>query len=359
MTNPINETTSQPIPASTQSPKTIKGELDSTKATCNDCKTTLSQGFLTLPISYFSMVLGLLAFGLALRYAEHAQIIPAYHHISEGVLTLGMLLWLCLLLAYVGKWLFYITNAKAEIQNIVLCCFVSLIPITTMLVGMTLLPHTPVLAESLIWLGTVGQLLFSAYRGGGLWQGKHNFLATTPILYLPTVASNFVSSAGLALAGHQDIAWLFFGAGVLSWLSLEPAIVQRLRHGDPVAPAMRGVLGIQLAPAFVAGNTYLILQQGNIDNILYMLVGYGLLQGMFLLRLLPWIFADGIKINVWGFSFGLASMVSIGAHFIVASGHDALVGLGWVMFMFASVIISAMLLLTFFWFGRWLFNRGL
>lgn len=358
MTNPKNETTSKPIPASTQAPKTVKGESDSTKAISNNCNTTLSQGFLTLPISYFSLVLGLIAFGLALRYAEHAQIIPAYHHISMGVLTLGVLLWLCLLVAYVGKWSFYITNAKAEIQNIVLCCFVSLIPITTILVGITSLPYTPLLAEGLIWLGTVGQLLFSAYRGGGLWQGKHNFLATTPILYLPTVASNFVSSAGLALAGHQDIAWLFFGAGVLSWLSLEPAIVQRLRHGDPVAPAMRGVLGIQLAPAFVAGNTYLILQQGNIDHILYMLVGYGLLQGMFLLRLLPWVFADGIKINVWGFSFGLASMASIGAHFIVESGHDALVNLGWVMFVIASVIISAMLLLTLFWFGRWFYNRG-
>lgn len=77
--------------------------------------------------------------------------------------------------------------------------------------------------------------------------------------------------------GYTSLPWLFFGAGMFSWLSIEPAILQRLRNLQPIAPERRAILGIQLAPAFVAGNTYLQLQNGQIDAILLMFVGYGLL----------------------------------------------------------------------------------
>ena len=77
---------------------------------------------------------------------------------------------------------------------------------------------------------------------------------------------------------------LFFGAGMFSWLSLEPAILQRLRNLEPVAPAVRPAIGIQLAPAFVGCSTYLTLNGGEVDLLVKLFVGYGVLQLLFLIR---------------------------------------------------------------------------
>ena len=91
--------------------------------------------------------------------------------------------------------------------------------------------------------------------------------------------------------------------------SLEPAILQRLRNLEPLTPAVRPVIGIQLAPAFVGCSTYLALNGGEIDLLVKLLIGYGVLQLLFLIRLLPWIFQNGFTVSFWAFSFGLASKV--------------------------------------------------
>lgn len=308
----------------------------------------------TLPASYFSITLGLLGLGLALRYAGHVDILPVA--IGEGILAFASVLWLIFLLAYCLKWTLQTAVAKEELQHLLQCCFISLIPITTMMVGMAVWPYTSSLSTWLVLIGTVTQLLFSAYRTAGLWRGTHTFESTTPLVYLPSVAANFVSGTGCAVLGFESLGWLFFGAGMLSWLSFEPTILQRMRNATVLKPELRGVLGIQLAPPFVAANTYLLLHSGHVDTFTYMLVGYGVLQAVFLIRLLPWIFEQGVKLNVWGFSFGLASMVSIGAHFIGEPLGQDIYWLGWGLFAFGLLSITAIALCTLLWFLNWLWK---
>jgi tellurite resistance protein tehA len=74
----------------------------------------------------------------------------------------------------------------------------------------------------LILLGTAGQLAFAMYRAGGLWRGVHNLDATTPIVYLPTVATNFVSATAMATLGLSDYAWLFWARDCFHGLAWKP-----------------------------------------------------------------------------------------------------------------------------------------
>lgn len=303
-----------------------------------------------LPVSFFSVVLGLASLGLAHRFAAINNDVPPFS--AKLLLAAALLAYVVLLAAYIAKWWVNRRAALDELQHLLLCCFVSLIFITTMLLGLIVLPKSYSGAQALIMLGTVAQLIFSAYRTAGLWRGLHSFKATTPLVYLPSVAANFVSASALAALGYADVAWLFFGAGLLSWLSFEPAILANLRNSEPMAAPMRAVVGIQLAPAFVAANTYLSLNHGRIDHILLLLVGYGLLQFFYLLRLTPWIFAEGLKPNMWGFSFGLGSMAAVGAHLIGAQGAIGILGM--LMLAIGSVLIYLMALITLFWLLRWL-----
>lgn len=195
-----------------------------------------------VPLSYFSMPLGLFALGLSWRYGAHIGLLP--HWAAETLLAAAFVLWLLLVIAYIIKIRFFRPEFLQDLQDLVQCCFISAIPITTMLAGLAALPYQTLLAKGLILLGTAGQLAFAMYRAGGLWRGVHTLDATTPIVYLPTVATNFVSATAMAVLGWSDYAWLFLGAGLFSWLSLEAAILSRLRTGTPINAPVRGIDGI-------------------------------------------------------------------------------------------------------------------
>ena len=299
-----------------------------------------------IPVSYFSIVLGLSALGLAWRYGAHAVALPTI--VGETLLGLATVIWLIFIVAYGVKWLRFRHQAKAELQNLIQCCFISLIPITTILMGLAALPYGFPLSVGLIALGIIGQLGFAAFRVAGLWRGIHKEEAATPVMYLPTVATNFVSGTALGYLGYSELGMLFFGAGVFSWLSLEPAILHRLRNLEPVAPAVRPAIGIQLAPAFVGCSTYLVLNGGEVDLLVKLLIGYGVLQLLFLIRLLPWIFQNGFTVSFWAFSFGLASMANVGLHLYQGTSNMILGILGLSLFWFASIIIGLLILGTLY-----------
>jgi tellurite resistance protein TehA-like permease len=118
---------------------------------------------------------------------------------------------------------------------------------------------------------------------------------TTAVLYLPTVAGSFVTAIIAAALGHADWDQVFFGSGLFSWLAIESVLVSRMLTGPELAAALRPTLGIQLAPAPVGAVAYLSVTHGPPDVFAHALLGYGLLQSLILLRLLPWIGAGGSR----------------------------------------------------------------
>lgn len=312
-----------------------------------------SQKPFPVPVSYFSIVLGLAGLGLALRYAVRVfpGLVPAAA--GEGLLLLAASVWILFLAAYVVKWMCFRKEAAAEFHHLILCCFISLVPVTTMLMGMAALPYERLAGTGLIGAGILGQLAFSAYRAAGVWRGTHEESATTPVMYLPAVAGSFVSASALGALGSTDWGMIFFGMGLFSWISLEPAILRRLRNLGPVPAPLRPVLGIQLAPPFVGASAYLANTGGEWDILAKLLVGYGLLQLLYLLRLLPWISENGFSVSFWAFSFGLASMAGVSLKLYESTGG---VGIGTIaipLFLFASVCIGLLILGTI-----WLIARG-
>lgn len=297
-----------------------------------------------IPVNYLGMVLGLAGIGLAWRYA--AGILPVSHLIGESVLTIAFLIWISLIIVYGYKWFSYPQLARAELIHPIMGCFVSLIMITSLLIAIAIQPYSTFVSDILLVLGIIGQLIFAMLRIGKLWQGNHPTEATTPVLYLPLVAANFVSANALGMIGQNELGMLFLGAGVFSWLCLEPAVQQRLRNLDPVPPTIRPVFGIQFAPAFVCCSAYLSLNGGKIDSFVYLLIGYGLLQFLLLAKLLPWVMQNGLSMGLWAFSFGSASMAGVGLHFYHELSVKPIAMLGMTMFIVGSVVILTLILMT-------------
>jgi len=308
-------------------------------------KTQATERVLNLPAGYYGMVLGTIGMGFAWRYAS--TLWPVTRWPGEILVTLAMVIWLLLTVAFLTRAVRFPRSLLAEMRHPVMSSFVSLFPATTMLVAIGFVPWYRPLALFLFVVGVVVQLSYAAWQSAGLWRGKHPEEATTPGLYLPTVANNFISAMACGALGFHDAGLVFLGAGVFSWLSLEPVILQRLRSAGELPAAMRTSLGIQLAPALVACSAWFSVNGGEADTFAKMLFGYGLLQLLFTLRLMPWYLSQPFNASFWSFSFGVSALATTGLHLGQSSPSGFFHAIAIPLFIFTNAIIALLLVRTF------------
>lgn len=297
-----------------------------------------------VPASFFGMVLGVFGLGSAWRYGASIGLVP--HGVGEAGVLAGCAVWVVLAGIYAYRCLTAWDGVVAEWRDPMTFPFVSLLPAGAVLVSVGVHPYVPAVAAVLLWLGAGSQLVFAAVRCAPLWTGTQPLDATTPGFYLPLVAANFISAIGMGSAGHEQIGYLFLGAGVISWLTLEPLVTHRLRTGPEVAPRARGVIGVQLAPAFVACYAYLAVNGGRFDAVALALFGYGLLQLLLLLRLWRWLLAGGFTPGLWAFSFGFAAMANTGLRLVHSDPEPVVRAVAVAVVALATALLLALVLGT-------------
>lgn len=162
-------------------------------------------------------------------------------------------------------------------------------------------------------------------------------------MYMPTVGANFASAIALGAFGYSHWGYVFFGAGFLSWMSLEATYLYHLRSSEPLHPEKRPLLGIQLAPAFVGSSAYLSCNGGQIDMVVLGLIGYGLLNLFFMVRLMTWVLRLGLSMSLWAFSFAMASMVNVGFRLSCAALDDSFTLLGHLFVMLGTTVIALLI----------------
>ncbi|KAE8757613.1 dicarboxylate transporter/tellurite-resistance protein TehA [Paraburkholderia madseniana] len=298
----------------------------------------------TIPVSFFGIAVGALAFANLWRVAIRVWHLPT---IAGDVFSVAALVvWLVVLLAYGHKWLTHAAEARAEMQHPVQSSFAALGPVSSLLAAQLLQPYAHSVALALFGVAVVAQLVLGVYLHGRLWQGGRKPELITPAIYLPTVASSFVAGTAAAAFGFHQLGGLFFGAGVLSWLAIESMILHRAAVHEALPEALRPILGIQLAPPVVGGVTYLSLSSGTPDLVALMLLGYGLYQALLLLRLLPWIRQQAFVPGYWAFSFGVAALPTMAIRMVERGATGPLEWLAPVLFIAANVVIGIFVVKT-------------
>jgi tellurite resistance protein len=292
-----------------------------------------------IPASFFGIILGLVGLGNCWRVAAKLWHLPAW--IGEAIMLLAIAIWLLLLVLYVSKWLWVREEALAEFKHPILCCFIGLVPVSTVLVALAIAPYSHAIAVVLFVIGAIGQLSFGVYRSGQLWMGGRNPETTTPVLYLPTVAGGFVSAIVASALGYREWGGLFFGMGMFSWLALESIIMQRLFLLAALPKPLRPTLGIQLAPPVVGCVAYLSITSGQPDTFAQILFGYGLLQALILLRLMPWLFQQPFAASYWAFTFGIAALALSALRLVERGMTGAIAGLAVMLFIGANIAIGS------------------
>ncbi|MBD3848876.1 dicarboxylate transporter/tellurite-resistance protein TehA [Bosea sp. SSUT16] len=306
-----------------------------------------------VPVSFFSMVLGLAGLGNTWRVAHRVWGLPA--DIGEAINAVAAFVWAVLLLLYLSKWLFAREHAVKELLDPIDCSFVGLIGVATMLIAGVAAPYWRACALALFAAGAIFSLAYAVWQTGSLWQDDRHHGATTAVMYLPTVAGSFVTGTIAATLGFPEWGQLAFGAGVFSWLAIESVLAHRLYTVDRLPVAQRPSLGIQFAPPVVGGVTYMSITSGPPDIFVAGLVGYGILQGLVILRLMPWIRQQPFGPPYWAFTFGAASLATTLLRMVERGGNGPANLLAPITFIVANIVVGTIFLATV----RLLLNRSL
>ena len=150
----------------------------------------------SMPVSFFSMAVGTLAWGHSWQAAAQVWSLPAV--LVNLASALGVALWCVLLLVYARKWWRQPAAARLELDHPVQSAMAALLPVSTLLSAITLKSVWPPLAWGLLGLGLSVQLALGLWSVGRFWQGGRAPESLNASVYLPSVAQNFVAATAAA-----------------------------------------------------------------------------------------------------------------------------------------------------------------
>jgi tellurite resistance protein len=298
-----------------------------------------------LPISFFSMAVGTLAWGQSWQAASLVWPLPVW--LVTLASSSGLILWLVLLAVYAHKSWTQPQMVRDEFNHPMQSSMTALLPVSTLLAALCLKSLAPGLAWLLLGLGLFAQLMLGLWAVGRFWQGGRAPESVNASIYLPAVAQNFVAATASASFGWTALGGLFFGAGLFSWLALESLVLSRAALQPAVDVGQRPLQGIQVAPAAVGGLSYLSLTSGPPDLVVHMFLGYGIYQVLLAVRLLPWTTQATFAPSYWAFSFGIMAIASMALQMLARAPNERLWQLlAAVLWCAANLVFAALLLRT-------------
>jgi tellurite resistance protein len=261
-----------------------------------------------VPVSFFSMVLGLAALGAAWRAAARAYGTSAW--LADALLIAAAALWVLLVVAQAVKALTSADRLRAELGDPVEGSLGALAPASLLVIAAGVSGHYPELAGVLFWIGAVLATALAAWMVGGWLVAPPSVEKVTPAMYLPSVVGMLLAAAAAGAVGKADAGWVFFGAGLLSWLGLGAVMLSRHLSAGELAPDLRPHLGLELAPPALALLAYQALQGTGADATSRGLLGYALLVALVLLRLAGRLRDVPFAPAYWSFAFPLAALAA-------------------------------------------------
>jgi tellurite resistance protein len=96
----------------------------------------------------------------------------------------------------------------------------------------------------------------------------------------------------------------------------------------------------------VGAVAYLAINGGVPDMFAHIMVGYGLMMALLLLRLLPWIMEQPFSVSYWGFTFGATALAIAPIRMVGHGDTGAIALLAPYLFAAANIVVGLIVLGT-------------
>ena len=202
-----------------------------------------------VPVTLFTIVMGLCGFTLALRAGENS--LGLTHAASWAAHSLTMAVFAAVALGYLAKAIRHPAAVAAEWRHPVKLAFFPAISIALVLMSIVMLAPAPAIAH-VMWLIAVPMQLVLTLAVVSGWISARAFQHghLSPAWFIPAVGNVIVAIAGVPL-GYPEISWFFTSVGLIFWLVLLSLVMNRLIFHDPLPERLQPSLVILIAPPSV------------------------------------------------------------------------------------------------------------
>ena len=296
-----------------------------------------------LPVSFFSMVMGLSGLSIALQQADALRAGLGGAGAIVGLLSAALFLLLCGL--YAAKLARHPAAVREELSHPVKMSFGAAFTVSLVLLSISFQGAAPGLSWWLWVVGSVLHLAFTLYvLNTWIHQPGFEIHHISPAWFIPVVGNILVPVAGVA-HGAQEISWFYFSIGLLFWIVLFTIIVYRMIFHNPLPEKLLPTLFILIAPPAVGFIAYVRLT-GGIDafaNVLY----YGaLVLTLLLFMQLPRFLRLPFFLSWWAYSFPLAAMTIATLIMYRHTGFAFFAGLAGLLLVLLCLIILGLVVRT-------------
>lgn len=295
------------------------------------------------PISFFSVVMGLAGFAIAVQRAESILGLPAGAGNALAWVAAGVFVLLAAI--YVAKLLRHGDEVAQELAHPIKLSFFPAISIGLILLAVALHPASARLSFALLALGATLQLALTLFVLAR-WIGQTTFEIqhSNPSWFIPVVGNILVPIAAVD-HGLVEIAWFFFSVGLVFWLVLQTIVFNRMIFHQPLPAKLVPTLFILMAPPAVGFVAYVKLA-GALDGFARILLYTALFTGLLLLALYRKFVGLKFFLSWWAYSFPLAALTIAAMLMYRLTALDFFAALAWALLAVLSAVIALLLART-------------
>lgn len=258
------------------------------------------------PISFLSVVLGLIGFTLILqKIGMTFKVFPSLYFYLLGF---TVLLFIMILGFYLAKIVKYPKDVKEEFMHPIKVNFFPILAKIFLISSVIYLQIDMSYSKSLWIIGASLQFIFSiVILSIWLKHPKVKYHHLNPSWFIPIVGNVIVPIAGMA-HGFVELSWFFFGIGLVMWLTLFVIVFNRLIFHEPIADKLVPTFFILFAPPAIAFIAY-VKMVGSIDSFAKVLYYISLFLLFLIFAQFKSFFRIKFFLSWWAYSFPLDAMI--------------------------------------------------
>lgn len=258
-----------------------------------------------LPISFFSIILGLAGFSIGFQKIEEIFLLNS--NFSLVFLIITSLIFILISVLYLLKSILYFSEIKKEFNHPIKLNFFPTISISFLLLSIAYLHFNENISKILWIIGAVLHLIFTI-KILSIWihHTKFEIKHMNPAWFIPTVGNIIVPIAGV-VHFSKEISWFYFSIGFFLWLGLFIIFLNRIIFHTPLHEKMLPTLFILIAPPAI-GFISLVRLIGEINEFSKVLYYFGLFLTILLLFQIKVFSNIKFYLSWWAYSFPIAAI---------------------------------------------------
>jgi len=301
------------------------------------------------PISFFSVVMGLAGFAIAVQRAEEVLGLPAGAGQPLAWLAAGV--FVLLAGAYGTKLSMHRDEVVKELNHPIRLSFFPAISISLVLLSIALHGAAPGLSFGLFAVGAPLQLAFTLFVLSRWITHTHfEIQHSNPSWFIPVVGNILVPVAAVD-HGLGEAGWFFFSIGLVFWVVLLTIIFNRVIFHNPLPEKLAPTFFILIAPPAVGFISYVKLA-GAVDGFARVLFYTALFTALLLAALYKKFYRLKFYLSWWAYSFPTAALTIAGILMFRQTGLPFFAGFAWFMLAVLAAIIGILLVRTLVEAGR-------